>query len=336
MADPTFGELGTQSFGSLSLTSSGSSGTGLASLSLEDLAQASFSDLATMGYEGSSSSGSSGTSGSSNPVFTPILTTSSALSGISVVNGQLIVATDTGTVYVDAGNIRIQVSDTSKLAANLGSNNSEKYLTVNSSGNIAPTDFPTAGTSTLGGVKTDGTIVTTSAQGVLSIDKNQLVKGTGTGSIALGGSSSASYANDIAIGTGAQASGYYVSVQPLMDLAGIAIGNQAQATNGAIQIGQGTNTTMGTVSFGFNNYGNFQILDQSHKVPRERLYAATTSDFGTIKPDGATITISDGVITAADQTCGVKKTRNAGKFLMIGEDGEIVPEALPIYNGEVS
>ena len=110
MADPTFGELGTRSFGSLSLTSSGSSGLGLSSLSLEDLAQASFSDLATMGYEGTATSNDPGSTSSEASLFKPIMTTSSALSGISVVNGQFIVVLDTGNIYVDANNTRVALA----------------------------------------------------------------------------------------------------------------------------------------------------------------------------------------------------------------------------------
>lgn len=41
--------------------------------------------------------------------FKPILTTSSNLSNVSVVNGQFIVTTDTGAVYVDTASERVQL-----------------------------------------------------------------------------------------------------------------------------------------------------------------------------------------------------------------------------------
>ena len=138
MADPTFGELGTQSFGSLSLTSSGSPGLGLSSLSLEDLAQASFSDLATMGYEGTATSSDPGSTSSEASLFKPIMTTSSALSGISVVNGQFIVVLDTGAVYVDANSTRVALG----LPNMWGSANSGKYLNIQSDGTIGMEALP--------------------------------------------------------------------------------------------------------------------------------------------------------------------------------------------------
>lgn len=70
--------------------------------------------------------------------FKPIRTTSSSLSNLSVVDGQLILTTDTGILYADVGNTRTQIG----IAANQGSGNSGKYLTIDSSGNIVATSLP--------------------------------------------------------------------------------------------------------------------------------------------------------------------------------------------------
>lgn len=230
-----------------------------------------------------------------------------------------------------------------------------------------PYTLPPASTSTLGGVKVDGTVVTVNASDQLEIDKNELLKGTaqnsiqigysnagatgnsaiqigmginngsaaGTGSIAIGADGLASTDYDVAIGYGAQAVGYHVSGS-LLDFSSVAIGRQAIASNGGIQIGQGTNNELGTVCFGFGNAGNFQILDKNHKVPAARLPAATTSALGAVQPDGTTITVTNGVITAADQLNGVKTSTNSGKFLKINVQGEVVAESLPLYDGGVS
>lgn len=142
MADPTFGELGTQSFGSLSLTSSGSSGLGLSSLSLEDFAHATFDDLVTMGYEGTATSSDPVVTPSGPPPFKPIMTTSSALSSVSQVAGQFIVVTDTGDIYVDTMTSRLHLTNTSLLSNNQGAANAGKFLMINSSGQVVPTSLP--------------------------------------------------------------------------------------------------------------------------------------------------------------------------------------------------
>lgn len=66
------------------------------------------------------------------------------------------------------------------------------------------------------------------------------------------------------------------------------------------------------------------------------LPAATTSALGGVMPDGTTITVSSGTISSADQFGGVKTSGNAGKFLKIDAQGEVVAEALPLYNGGVN
>ena len=138
MANPTFGELGTQSFGSLSLTSSGSSGLGLSSLSLEDLAYATFDDLMTLGYEGAGQSSDPSVTPSGVLPFKPIMTTDSSLSSVSVVNGQFIVVLDTGRIYVDANNTRVAIG----LPSQWGSANSGKYLQVQSGGTVTNVSLP--------------------------------------------------------------------------------------------------------------------------------------------------------------------------------------------------
>ncbi len=130
--DPTFGELGTRSFGALSLNLSGTT-LELASMTISELAGSSIGDLAgsVLGSGGQSSS-------SSAPLFKPIITTSSYLSNISVVNGQFIVVTDTGRIYVDANDTRIAIG----LPNLWGNGNSGKYLQVRSGGTVASVSLP--------------------------------------------------------------------------------------------------------------------------------------------------------------------------------------------------
>lgn len=70
--------------------------------------------------------------------FKPIRTTSSNLGNLSIVDGQLIITTDTGALYADIGSTRTQIG----LATNQGSGNSGKYLTIDSSGNIVAASLP--------------------------------------------------------------------------------------------------------------------------------------------------------------------------------------------------
>ena len=192
-----------------------------------------------------------------------------------------------------------------------------------------PYVLPAASTSTLGGIKTDGTITTLDASNVLQISKNDLLAGTGTGSIALTTSSySASGANailigggrlaaasgtnsvaigtnadavlenDIAIGADSYASGYDAS-NP-----GLAIGANAQVTNGGIQLGSGTTTSRNDFNVGIGS-ANYKLLDLSTGlIPSARIPGATVA--------------------------------NAGKYLTINSSGEIVASDLPLYSGGVS
>lgn len=195
---------------------------------------------------------------------------------------------------------------------------------------LAPTyTLPAASTSTLGGIKTDGTITTLDANNVLQISKNDLLAGTGTGSIALATSeysasgtnailigggrlAAASGANSIAIGTDAEAvlendiaigaesyaSGYDAS-NP-----GLAIGANANVPNGGIQLGSGTTTSRNDFNVGIAS-SNFKLLDLSTGlIPSARIPGATVA--------------------------------NAGKYLTINSSGEIVAADLPLYNGGVS
>lgn len=184
-----------------------------------------------------------------------------------------------------------------------------------------------ASTSKLGGIKIDGDVVTLDND-VLSIDGTKLLKGTGTNSVAINGNAeeqntvaisgsakdldgvaiganSAAYDEAcIAIGPGAKAYACYDSTTDEFQWAGIAIGDTANATNGGIQLGSGTNRDSDTFCVGGDSE-NFELLNlTSGKIPSARI-------------PGATVT-------------------NAGKFLKIDAQGEVVAEALPLYNGGVS
>lgn len=282
--------------------------------------------------------------------FKPIRTTSTNLSSVSVVDGQLIITTDTGGIYVDSGNTRVQIG----IAVNQGSGNSGKYLTINSSGVVINTSFPVASTAVIGGIKVDGTVTTVNASNQLQINRNSLVAGTNTNSIALGnnvsqygcGNSSiaigngpsAMAASDIAIGTEAYAfSGIAIGYNSYAEgssgtSTGIAIGYNATANNGGIQIGSGT--ASGT-SFSVNSY---QMLNlNTGLIPYQRLPYASSSNVGAVKVDNSTIKVDvNGKISASDQLSSIKISANAGKFLKIDSNGNIVVESLPVYNGAVS
>ena len=174
--------------------------------------------------------------------------------------------------------------------------------------------LPPASTSKLGGIKTDGTITTLDSSSQLKIDKNALCSGAGTDSVqlgagqfavaqgthsvALGYNAEADMENDIAIGNGAQAT-HYDSTHP-----GLAIGKDAWATNGGIQIGTGSTTSRNDFQVGTYE-ANYKVLDlATGLIPSARIPGATVA--------------------------------NAGKFLKINASGEIVAESLPLYNGGVS
>lgn len=275
--------------------------------------------------------------------FKPIRTTSDNLTNISVVDGQFILTTDTGCIYVDFGSTRVQIG----VAVNQGSTNSGKYLTVNSSGAVTNTTFPVASTSSVGGVKVDGTSITitnagvisaadqlssvkssgnsgkyltihssgaitatsfpvasTSAVGgvkvdgtivsmdsnkILTINKNQLVKGETTNSIALGTSAATGEdTSDIAIGCGAKAEGDIVGHS---GVSAIAIGTGAIARGaGNIQLGNGTNSNA-TSSFAV---GSYQLLDLTNGIiPSARLPIASVNSSGAIKVDGTVTSVNN-------------------------------------------
>lgn len=177
-----------------------------------------------------------------------------------------------------------------------------------------PYVLPAASTSTLGGIKTDGTITTLDSSSQLKINKNALCDGSGTDSIQLGAgqfavaqgthsvaigfNASADVENDIAIGCGAQASNYDA------DHPGIAIGRDAYAIQGGIQLGEGTTNNRNDFCVGCYE-ANYKLLDlATGLIPSARIPGATVA--------------------------------NAGKFLKINASGEIVAESLPLYNGGVS
>lgn len=255
--------------------------------------------------------------------FKPIRTTSSNLSNVSVVDGQIILTTDTGACYIDFGSTRVQIG----VAVNQGSGNSGKYLAVNSSGVVAPATLPTytlppADTSDLGGIKIDGTVTSLNSSYQLEIYKNALLAGTGYNSIAIGDTADGSHADDIAIGRWAQATGTQYD-GGLADPA-IAIGAQAIASGpGAIQLGPGINTSA-SLCIGFSS-GDYELLGDDGIIPSGRLPLATSLDPGAVSIDGTTITIdSYGVISAADPLASIKLPANEGKYLTIDSVGSIV------------
>lgn len=135
-----------------------------------------------------------------------------------------------------------------------------------------------------------------SAQGgenTISIGYEAGRDGRGISSVAIGTSSTAAATESMAIG--ANASIYANATR------GIAIGYNAHATGGAyaIQLGYGYNTTANTFSVGLSNSNNYRLLESDGTIPSARLPIATTSAVGGVKVDGTTITISNGVISAA-------------------------------------
>lgn len=277
--------------------------------------------------------------------FKPIRTTSSNLSNVSVVDGQIILTTDTGACYIDFGSTRVQIG----VAVNQGAGNSGKYLTVNSSGTVTNTAFPVASTSVVGGVKVDGTIATVNSSDVLQVNKNKLVLSTGTDSIALGRGATASDSYDIAIGRLASSDGVlsYSGATPA-----IAIGYQASATghdsiaigdeavvngNYSIQIGGGICNEDHSLYIGAGEGGNSKVYDlHTGKIENARLPYPTEYLAGAVQPDGTSITMTnDGVISAVDPLESLKVAANAGKYLTINSSGAVVATSLPVYAGEV-
>ncbi len=164
-----------------------------------------------------------------------------------------------------------------------------------------PYVLPAASTSTLGGIKTDGTITTLNANNQIQISKNDLLAGTGTESLAIGDSSMASGDYSVAIGSHARATSHVVNDH--VESSGIAIGDTAKATDGGIQLGSGTNADHDAFCVG--GASNYKLLDLSTGlIPSARIPGATVA--------------------------------NAGKYLTINSSGEIVAADLPLYNGGVN
>lgn len=163
--------------------------------------------------------------------------------------------------------------------------------------------LPAASTSTLGGIKTDGTITTLDASNQLTINKNSLLAGTGNNSIQVGSGGSAANSLDVAIGFNAAATGGVIGQGTAP---AIAIGPLATATGpNNIQLGNGTNSDASPSLYVGGNAANHKLLDlATGLIPSARIPGATVA--------------------------------NAGKFLKINASGEIVAESLPLYNGGVS
>lgn len=178
---------------------------------------------------------------------------------------------------------------------------------------------------------TTGTGISITSAGVISTDA---LRNTATGSEALtvlGNVSSNSQAHNIgvdsvsdtygtavgytatagtagtAIGTRTSAGNYAVAIgstngtsvaTEATGSSAIAIGYNAKATaNNAIQIGTGVNSSADTVQI-----KSYQLLNSSGIVPTDRLPIATSASTGIVQPDGTTITISGGVLTATPES----------------------------------
>lgn len=127
----------------------------------------------------------------------------------------------------------------------------------------------------------------------------------------------------------------------------IAIGSNAEATAySAMQIGKGTNSTANSLSIGFNDANtNYQLLDgTTGLIPDARISSniarisaipdisnlisntdyATTSSAGIVQPDGSTITVNNGVISATstkdvgELVYSITPLTNAGLHLLNG------------------
>lgn len=196
--------------------------------------------------------------------------------------------------------------------------------------------LPVATTTTIGGIAVDGDLFTidTNAWNRLKIDPVVLLTQT-LESVQIGDSTHVDLPNDIAIGNGASA---YGSTTIFYDYPAIALGRGASAQGASsIQIGPGSNTTS-SLSVGFktsSTTANYTLLDLDGMIPYQRLPIAGT-DVGAVKADGTTITATSGILSAADQLNGVKTSSNSGKLLKINAQGEVVAEALPLYNGGIN
>lgn len=262
--------------------------------------------------------------------------------------------------YSTAAHGAIQLGSGSASANTFGVNS---YQLLDLSTGLIPSQrLPTASTSSIGGIKVDGTIASINASNQLSISKNALLAGTGTDSIAIGtGGSSGTGCIFIGTGTtgeatgkGSIAIGFAAEALSDQDIAfgsfasaegtsvgnivfpSLAIGYNAVASNGSIQIGYGSNNTTGTLNVGFRGSGNYCLLTSSGIIPKERLPIADTVNQGAVRIDGTTITISNGTISALDRLGSVAISENEGKYLTIDSSGDVVASDLPLYNGGVS
>ena len=114
---------------------------------------------------------------------------------------------------------------------------------------------------------------------------------------ALGHNANGRGSSAVAIGRAANASGSFA----------VALGYGATCSGGkSIQLGFGTNSTAISLSVGFQNVGNYQLLDgETGLIPRERIDTTTIQDV-------TTLTASASVAVALTKTCSLYKiTPNA-------------------------
>ncbi|MDO4856981.1 MAG: hypothetical protein Q4A17_03440 [Thermoguttaceae bacterium] len=195
--------------------------------------------------------------------------------------------------------------------------------------------LPVATRTAIGGIAVDGDLFSVNANSNrLELDPVELMTQTLV-SVQIGGNATVSMTNDIAIGNGSSA---YGAMGTFYDYPALAVGHNAIAGGASsIQLGPGSNITS-SLSVGFKTSSvtaNYTLLNLDGMIPYQRLPIADTN-VGAVKADGTTITISSGVISAADQLNGVKTSTNSGKFLKINAQGEVVAESLTVYNGGVN
>ena len=219
------------------------------------------------------------------------------------------------------------------------SGNSGKFLTTNgSAASWATVTQPSiATTSTAGLVKPDGTTITITNDGTISVPEAVFIKNENTtpskgltiqgstknlAGINIGLSSVITAATAIAIGKSSNAGSNAVALGNLSAATGtcsVALGTNAKATTEyTISIGCfSTNytTTRYTLNFGFGGDYTYTLLDGlTGLIPDARLSTniartsalpttATTSTAGLVKPDGTTVTITnDGTISASSSS----------------------------------
>ena len=272
-------------------------------------------------------------------------TYSSITSNLAPLLDKLYFATDTHQLLQAVSNNNtlswVQVGEPTYLTSLMTNSNSGKYLTFASDGSLVATTFPVASTSAVGGVKVDGTVVSVDVSNCLTIDKNQLLKGTGDFSIAIGTDSAASVANTIAIGTSSDASASNAIAVGRSSGASagasnaIAVGYSAQATqHESIAIGSNAGVTKAySTAIGYNAF----VTGAQYSIQLGKgNNSSSTASFcvGGPSTNYTLMDLTTGKIPSA-RIPGASAA-NARKYLTISLSGEIVATSLPVYSGSVT